>query len=59
VLEAMGAAVGLEQTQFDELDAVRGWRHRKYRGALTPQDAELGTALEWARRIHDRRKRGG
>ena len=37
----MGAALGLKQAQFDELDAVRGWRHRKYRGALTPQVAEL------------------
>jgi len=54
VLEAMSAALGFKQTQFDELDAVRGWRHRKYRGALTPEDAELNTALDWARRIRER-----
>ena len=54
VLEAMGAALGLKQAQFDELDAVRGWRHRKYRGALTPEDVELTTALDWARRIYER-----
>jgi hypothetical protein len=34
--------------------SARGWRHRKYKGALTPEDAELRTALEWARRIHER-----
>jgi hypothetical protein len=54
VLEAMGAALGLKQAQFDELDAVRGWRHRKYKGALTPEDVELRTALDWARRIQER-----
>jgi hypothetical protein len=54
VLEAASAALGLKQTQFDELDAVRGWRHRKYRGALTPEDAELATALDWAKRIRER-----
>ncbi len=54
VLETMAAALGLRQAQFDELDAVRGWRHRKYRGALSPQDSELKTALDWARRIHER-----
>ena len=54
LLEAMGAVLGLKQAQFDERDAVRGWRHRKYRGALTREDAELGTALGWARRIHER-----
>lgn len=54
VLEAMAAALGLKQAQFDELDAVRGWRNRKYRGALTPEEAELRTALNWARRIHER-----
>jgi hypothetical protein len=46
VLEAMGAALGLKQAQFDELDAVRGWRHRKYRGALTPEDAECSLNRE-------------
>jgi hypothetical protein len=54
VLEAMGAALGLKQAQSDELDAVRGWRHRKYKGALTPEDVELRTALDWARRIQER-----
>jgi len=50
----MAATLGLKQTQFDELDAVREWRHRKYRGALAPEESELRTALDWARRIPER-----
>ena len=54
VIETMAATLRPTETQLDEVDSIRGWRNRKYRGPATPEDFELKTATDWARRISER-----
>ncbi|UUZ67156.1 hypothetical protein LP416_20030 [Polaromonas sp. P2-4] len=47
VLEGAAQAVGLTEHQFDELDTLREWRNRKYRGGfkVEPSEVDEGVAI--------------
>lgn len=45
VLEGAAQAVGLGQNRFDELDALRDWRNRKYRAGQFSTVEEVNEAI--------------
>lgn len=47
VLEGTASALGLTQTQLDELDTLRDWRNRKYRAGFSIEPQELAEAVAW------------
>ena len=49
VLQGTVQAVGLSQTRFDELDAMRDWRNRKYRAGQFSTIEEVNEAVALVR----------
>lgn len=47
VLEAAVHALGMSQARFDELDALRDWRNRKYRAGQFMTVEEVQQAIAW------------
>ena len=45
VFEGAAQAVGLGQSRFDEIDALRDWRNRKYRAGQFSTIAEVTEAI--------------
>lgn len=45
VFEGTAQAIGLGQRRFDELDALRDWRNRKYRAGQFSTAVEVGEAI--------------
>lgn len=45
VFEGAAQAMGLSQSRFDELDALRDWRNRKYRAGQVSTLAEVNEAI--------------
>lgn len=45
VVEGAAQAMGLGQSRFDELDALRDWRNRKYRAGQFSTSAEVEEAI--------------
>jgi hypothetical protein len=48
VFEGAAQAIGLGQRRFDELDALRDWRNRKYRAGQFSTPAEVDEAIALA-----------
>jgi hypothetical protein len=47
VLEGAAQAIGLPQHRYDELDALRDWRNRKYRAGQFMTVEEVAEAIAW------------
>ena len=47
VFEGAAQAIGLRQVRFDELDALRDWRNRKYRAGQFTTIEEVAEAIAW------------
>jgi len=53
-LEGMAHLLNLSQAVFDEIDAVREWRNRKYAGAFFVSDEDVKDAIDCARQTLSR-----
>ncbi len=53
VFEGAAQAIGLSQRRFDEIDALRDWRNRKYRAGQFSEIGEVDEAIALATPFQD------
>jgi uncharacterized protein (UPF0332 family) len=50
-MEAAASTMKLQSTLYDEIEALRTWRNRKYQGSFSADAQDVGDALTTARRF--------